>query len=193
MVYNPIDVNKVRKLSNDKSVNIINENYIVHVGRFSKQKRHDILIRAFSKIEGNYKLVLIGEGETQQDIQKLVNELNLNEKVIFKGWCKNPYPWIKNAKLLVLTSDTEGLPIVALESISLGTPIVCTRFCGVDEIMQYSLSKYVCEPRNVDDIAAKITQCLRNGKFDMTDNLIDDILDNFKIENVVNNYLSLIK
>jgi len=69
------------------------------------------------------KLVLIVEGKPEKNIRAQVEELGLLERVIFIGFKKNPYPYIKQAKGLVLTSDFEGLPTMIPEAISLDAPL----------------------------------------------------------------------
>src|SRR5690606_41148696 len=100
--------------------------YIVNVGKFKQQKRHDILIKAYAKANVQEKLVLVGTGELLEASKKLVKDLGIEDKVIFTGFKKNPYPYIKHAKLMVVSSDFEGFSIAILEALALGTPIIST-------------------------------------------------------------------
>lgn len=92
--------------------------YFIFVGRFHKVKRLDFLLECFSQLP--YNLVLIGDGELYEEYK---NKYQSN-KIIFLGSKKNPYPYIKNAKATLLTSDSEGFPNVLIESLSLNTPII---------------------------------------------------------------------
>ena len=77
-------------------------------------------------------------------MKSLVDELNISDKVIFAGFHKNPYPWIKNADLFVMSSDSEGLPTVLIESLIIGTKVVSTNCpTGPSEILTGKLSKYL--------------------------------------------------
>ncbi|MGO4610785.1 glycosyltransferase, partial [Variovorax sp. 2RAF20] len=80
------------------------EPYLIHVGRFHQTKRHDRLLRAYAKTGISAPLVLIGQGtdEAVGKIKKLALTLGIQDRVIFKGFTSNPYPWIRNAKLLVV-------------------------------------------------------------------------------------------
>jgi len=80
-------------------------------------------IRAFANAKIDIKLVLTGEAKLEKNIRAQVEKLGLRERAIFIGFKKNPYPYIKQAKALVLTSDFEGLPTVILEAISLDAPL----------------------------------------------------------------------
>jgi glycosyltransferase involved in cell wall biosynthesis len=98
--------------------------YIIHVGRFNAQKRHDVLLEAFSTLPLPHKLVLLTH--KTEALQHLVNKYGLSERVYVAGFQENPYPWIKGADLLVLCSDYEGLGNVLVESLILGTKVVST-------------------------------------------------------------------
>ena len=103
----------------------------VHVGRFFPQKNHLNLIKAFSKLEyENIQLILLGkgglEGDTFNQSKNLVEELGLQNKVIFAGFDNNPFKYLKKSQVFVLSSDFEGLPMVILEAMSVGLPIIST-------------------------------------------------------------------
>ncbi len=123
-IYNPIDVDFI----NQESVKFKPKyhDYLVHVGKFKKQKRHDILIKAYHQSGIENPLILLGKGHLKEKYKKLVNNLNLNEKVIFAGFQPNPYPFIKYARLMVLSSDFEGFGMVITEALALKTPVIST-------------------------------------------------------------------
>ena len=136
------------------------QDYIVHVGKFKQQKRHDILIKAYAKANVEQKLVLVGTGPLMEESKQLVKELNIEDKVIFAGFQKNPYPWIKHAKLMVLSSDFEGLGLVILEAIALGTSVVSTDCpSGPSEVLA---SVNLSPVREVDILAENIRLALKN-------------------------------
>lgn len=103
----------------------------IHVGRFFPQKNHINLIRAFSKLNReDSQLILLGkggeEGDTFNMSKKLVEELHLQDKVIFIGFDNNPFKYLKRSHVFVLSSDFEGLPMAILEAMSIGLPIIST-------------------------------------------------------------------
>ena len=158
-IYNPFNFEKINNLSNKKIE--INDKYILNIGRFNKIKRHDILLQAFARIKNkNIKLVLIGEGETKRNIETLVKELNLEKKVILLGWQENPYKYIKNARLMVSSSESEALPNVIIESLILKTPVVATKTEGAKEILIDELNPFLSKINDYKDLANKINLAL---------------------------------
>lgn len=119
---NPFDPIELNRCAAEESVCIPNEPYILHVGRFVPQKRHDLLFEALQTIPK--KCVLLTQ--PSKKLEALIEQFGVQEKVIVAGFQKNPYPWIKKAELLVLCSDREGLPNVLIEAMLLGTPVVST-------------------------------------------------------------------
>jgi len=160
VVYNPANDLEINKLSEEEVINL-NCDYIVHVGRFNRAKRHDRLLRAFSKIESNAKLLLLGDGKLESEINLLIDSLGLRDQVLLMGFKKNPYPYIKRAKALVLSSDFEGLPTVIVEACSLGVPVVATD-CpgGIREIVKKA-SPSLVPLHDVDGFAAAIDDALQ--------------------------------
>ena len=77
-IYNPYDFEFIQELSNENIGFDLDDDYLVHVGSFSQPKRHDILLKSFSKLKNKkIKLVLVGTGEEELNIKKLINILTL--------------------------------------------------------------------------------------------------------------------
>jgi len=123
-IHNPIDRDSIRKQA-DAFVPEY-QNYIIHVGSFKDAKRHDVLLKAYARTDQSMPLLLLGKGKLKDEIEQLVVELNLEEKVVFLGFQENPFPYIKHAKFKVLTSDWEGFALVIAEALVLGTPVIST-------------------------------------------------------------------
>lgn len=93
------------------------------------QKRHDILIEAFSKFVKEYpsfKLFFYGDGPDKEKMQNQVVQLGLENKVIFAGVTNTPIEVMRNSKMYILTSDFEGIPNSLIEAMSLGLPCIST-------------------------------------------------------------------
>ena len=103
---------------------------IVFVGRMSiKQKRLDILLKVMGEIHKvlpEYILRLYGDGRNIEDVKALATEMGLSEVVVFEGAVDNVIDRIKNARLMLLTSDYEGIPNVVIEAFQAGVPVVTT-------------------------------------------------------------------
>ncbi len=102
---------------------------IVTVGRLVPQKNYELLIRVFAKVSvkfPEYKLLIYGRGYLESRLKKMVNELKLENKVIFKGEVANIQEEIYKSSLFVLTSNYEGMPNALMEAMALGLPCIAT-------------------------------------------------------------------
>lgn len=118
----------------------------VSVGRFSPEKNQGRLIRAFSlvhTVNPNTRLLLIGSGPLNKQLQSLVADLRLEEVVQFTGQLPNPYILMQASDCFVLSSDYEGQPMVILEAKMLGLPIVTTAFGSVRSAVPEGTGKVV--------------------------------------------------
>lgn len=100
---------------------------IGHIGRFCYAKNHDFLIDIFNEVlkrEKNAILLLIGEGELEQEVREKVKELGLEEKVLFLGKKEDAYKYYQAMDVFVLPSRYEGLPVVGVEAQACGLPCV---------------------------------------------------------------------
>jgi len=183
-IYNPMDFEMIETLGNKKTP--LPDNYIVHVGKFTNQKRHDILIKAYHQSGVEEKLVLVGKGELEVKTQNLVKELGLDGRVIFAGFQPNPYHYIKHAKLMTLSSIYEGLPTVILESLILKTPVVSTDCeSGPKEMLP---QKNLTPVNDIEALACKIKDAVEH-----IDNYKCDLKKDFLLRNITKKYLELSK
>lgn len=192
-IYNPFDVEWIRKLSLSNCNPYSNEDYIVHVARFVPLKRHDLLLKAYALSQVNEKLILLGDGPLVDNMKSLASELNISSKVIFAGFMKNPYPIIRDAKLSVLSSDYEGLPSVIIESLILKTPVVSTDCpSGPKEIMIGELSAFLSKVNDEADLADKILLALNRYK-DKRQIDFSIYIEKFEATDIAQKYLNLCK
>jgi glycosyltransferase involved in cell wall biosynthesis len=161
-IYNPINQGQITELSlaSNAADFLPDEPYIVHMGRFAKAKRHDVLLDAFKKVveqKPSLKLVLLVN--PAEKVKQAVTDRQLQENVILPGFIENPFPWIRNAQLLVLSSSYEGFPNVLVESLVCGTPFVSTN-CdhGPREITNNFAPDWLVPVGDVDALAEKIVK-----------------------------------
>lgn len=131
VIANPFDSKKIQYLAN-QAADYPQEEYLLHVGRLHPTKRHDRLLEAYAACGLSIPLVLLGDGSstTKLHLANLAEALGISERVIFAGFDSNPYPWIKHARLLVLSSDSEGFGNVLVEALLCGTQVVSTNCPG---------------------------------------------------------------
>jgi CDP-glycerol glycerophosphotransferase (TagB/SpsB family)/glycosyltransferase involved in cell wall biosynthesis len=126
----------------------------VTAGRLSPEKNHARLIRAFDLVHRdnpNTRLVIMGGGPLRQDLEGLVVDLGLVTSVTLPGRLANPYPVMANSDCFVLSSNYEGQPMVLLEAMVLGLPIVTTDFASVRGTLPSGHGRVV--PRTVEGLA----------------------------------------
>lgn len=140
IIYNPIDRKKILKMageystpaSSDKQLNIIT------VGRLTPPKKPERLLQVAllakeARLPVRFKWV--GDGELRAQMEQLRDEMGLHEMVEFTGFTKNPFPHIKAADIMMVTSDFEGFCLVICEAMCLGVPVISTRTAGPTEII----------------------------------------------------------
>ncbi|ACB51271.1 glycosyl transferase, group 1 [Crocosphaera subtropica ATCC 51142] len=112
----------------------------VSLGRLSEQKGQYLLIEAASKLVGegyDFKLILVGDGELRQPIEESINRFNLEDTVEITGWATQAQvqKYILQSQVMVLPSFAEGLPVVIMESLALGRPVISTYIAGIPELV----------------------------------------------------------
>jgi len=153
------------ELPDSKNINFIN------IGRLSPEKDQKKLIRAFSKIAEMYRsarLYIVGEGVLANELKKLTKSLKLEEKVIFTGQVSNPFVLLKKCDCFILSSNHEGQPMVLLEALVLGMPIIATDIPGSRSILENGYGELVenSEDGLVNGMEKFILKQIPNKRFD---------------------------
>lgn len=132
-ILNPIDPQELRREASEAeplSEITAMGNYIIHIGSFKEAKDHGTLLRAYAQSDIKEKLVLLGQPsgkpEFLEHAHRLAEEWGIKEEVRFLGFKANPFPYLRHAKLFVLSSAYEGFAMVLAEAVALGVPVVST-------------------------------------------------------------------
>lgn len=131
---NAFDLDAIRAAAHEQVEDAMPGNpYVVCVARLDMPtKGLDTLVHAWHHMQqthpgaGGLQLVFVGDGNDRARLEALVRDHGLEEQVRFAGLQRNPFPWIGNARLLVLASRTEGMPNVLIEALALNTMTVST-------------------------------------------------------------------
>jgi len=132
VINNPVNVNVVMQASrtslSHRWLNNKSSPVFISVGRLSKAKDHETLIKAFSlaRRKISAKLIIVGEGPERAHLEGLIQSLELGDSVDMPGHLNNPYTLMAKADVFVLSSRWEGFVNVLLEALALGMPVVST-------------------------------------------------------------------
>ncbi|WP_338072235.1 glycosyltransferase [Billgrantia desiderata] len=160
VIYNPFDQAFITKQAKE-SVRPPYDDYFIHVGSFEYRKRHDRLLKSYHASGSQTPLVLMGKGKPADEarLHSLIDELGVNDRVKIIPFQTNPYPYIAQAKAMLLTSDQEGLPTVLIEALLLHTPVISVDCpSGPSEILTEELTPYLIEMDDTDALAAAIAR-----------------------------------
>lgn len=125
----PIDRKQINPTIEDRDI------LLVMVARFNRQKDHVTLLKAMKLLPDNYKLLLLGEGETENDIKCLSDSLELQNRVFFLGYKYNVYDYIKASDIFVLSSVFEGFGLVCVEAMACGIPVIVSDVPGMGNVV----------------------------------------------------------
>lgn len=163
VIYNPINIEKNKKMSDEYKIPY--DNYFVYCGRLEKEKNVDKIINAWNASGVKSKLVIVGDGTQLGYLKEIANCIN-PENIIFVGRVSNPYPYIKNARGLILFSDFEGLPTVALEAIGLGVNLIINECGGAAyDVIQEEFYNNIINGLDTNLLAKQILIAERSDQF----------------------------
>lgn len=140
--------NPVKECDKAKKTSVKNNTcQIISVGRFVEEKRFDRLLNAFALVVAKYPdaiLTLVGDGEYRAKLEALRDSLCLQHSVIITGYVSNPEAYLSKSDIFVLTSDSEGFPMVLCEAMSCGLPVVTTEYhAGVRTLIKNGENGFV--------------------------------------------------
>lgn len=166
VIYNPIDIAKIKDLSDEFQVSRATqvssfregaEFKILVCGRLTAPKKLDRVIRLAKRIkdelsgveasgvERELRIQLIGSGELEGELRELTKLSGVEDMVEFLGFQRNPFPYVKAADMLLSTSGYEGFSLVICEAMALGVPVVATKTAGPMEILDNNKYGLLCE------------------------------------------------
>lgn len=169
-VYNFIDESTYYKRDNPELKHnfqiLPTEKTIVHISNFRKVKRVTDVIYTFHKIAQHIeaKLLLVGDGPDQFIVKNLVDQLGLNEKVLFLGKQENMAEILSISDLLILPSEKESFGLVLLEAMACGVPVVATKVGGIPEVVVHNETGFLAKVGDIDKMANYSLQLLQNSE-----------------------------
>ncbi len=165
---------------------------ILAAGRLNEKKNHAYLIRGFNAFcqQYNYpnaKLIILGKGPAQSNLEHLIQELQLQDKVLLKGFLKNPYPYFAKADLFVHTSKVEGLANVLLAALALECNIVTTDCPGSREALNNGKYGRIIPISNDPQILAQaMNEALQ---YPINKNILAESVKSHAVDTIVQQYI----
>lgn len=137
---------------------------ILGVGSLTRRKSFSTLIKSIKQLDRpNTRLIIIGEGPERSNLEQLISTLDLQHQVDLIGTKSNPYSFMNNASVFVLSSVTEGFPNVLVEAMACGTPIVSTNCpSGPEEILECGKYGILVPVGDPDKMAMGISEQLEH-------------------------------
>ncbi len=137
-------------------------NQIVTVGRCDVEKGHPFLLTAFSKLNAPvWRLVLVGDGPTRPELERLAKELGIDDRVEFKGFQKDVDQFLAQSKIFAFTSLHEGFPNALLEAMA--TPLACVSFncvAGPSDIIKDGENGFLIEVGDTEALTQRLQQLI---------------------------------
>jgi glycosyltransferase involved in cell wall biosynthesis len=165
-IYNPIDVNYVSNMANE-GIDLDYE-FVISAGHFNtNQKQFDKLILAYSKSilpTKGIALVILGEGVKKEELSRLpfTNEVgSLGHFLCFK---ENPFKYFSKAKFFIMTSLHEGMPMVLIESLACGTPVIAFDCpTGPQEIIRHEMNGFLIDNQNMEKLIQEMDTMINDN------------------------------
>jgi glycosyltransferase involved in cell wall biosynthesis len=172
-IPNPIDFSSIKRLGANKIPTQLAEllgkkPLILAVGRLEKVKNYSLLLRAFARVPASTPpphLIILGDGPERGNLLRLAGRLGIRARLTMPGKVINPYVWMANSDLFILSSNYEGWPMVLIEAMVSGLPVVaCDCRTGPAEILRNGAFGRLVPTHDVDALSAAMAQQLSRGK-----------------------------
>lgn len=166
---NVIQIDSIRRRA-EEPVPKPDSPFIVSVARLDEgQKDHRTLLCAYAKarerLPGIGQLLLIGEGPDRASLEALAKELGIHDAVRFLGFCSNPFPYIRAAEMLVLSSRYEGFGMVLGEAMALGTPVISADCpTGPRDLLEGGEAGLLVKPGDAEGMCAAMIRLSVDGQ-----------------------------
>jgi glycosyltransferase involved in cell wall biosynthesis len=154
--FNPVNIDQqvIRNI-------IPQDKFIVsYMGRFSEEKCPLKFIDIVNKLRDHKDIyfLMLGNGSEYESAKLKISKLGLHDKIYVPGFVDDNKPFLKATDLLIIPSRIEGIPIILMEALSLGVPVVASKIGGIPDIITDEYNGFVYDPNNTDDFVNKIIE-----------------------------------
>ena len=206
VVINPgvSEVQKLDKKSLDKVENLLKYKSprLITVSRYDKRKNHEKIIMALRNLKQEYPDIVyisIGKGDEEENIKKLVNELSLNEQVMFfkdiSHELKNSL--LSKSNIFVMPSiehkrSVEGFGIAYIEAAQYGVPSIGGVHGGAADAIEHEKNGLICDGNDLDAVYSAINSMLKNNKYLEYGKAAKENSNNFRWDQIINKYKKIL-
>ena len=160
----------------------------IAAGRFTYQKGFDLLIESFNKfcsLDQEWKLMIIGEGEEKKNIESLISKYGIEDRVEIHGFTDDIKSYFLQASILLLPSRWEGMPMIVLESLEMGTPIISYDITAINGLISNNVEGIVVNKFNTDEFSDAMFELANSidKRIDMSNSAIKKS-NEFSIDNI---------
>ena len=201
----PKEISSVKMQEAKQKWGIADNDFVIgSVGRMlsDANKRFSDLIKAFAKFsqeKNNVKLLLVGDGPEKIHYQKLAQDLNISDKIIFTGYQSHVTLFYKMMNVFSLVSRNESFGLVLAEAMLNKLPVVATRVGGMKYIVEDQQTGFLVEPFQIEEIAEKLDYLYHHSdqRVQMGENGYEKAMNNYTeevyVKNIENLYLKLLR
>ena len=157
---NFVDVERVRRMAQEPCT--CGDVDLVFLGRLSTPKNPNAFCRIIKEVTikiPDVRAIMIGDGDLREEIEQYIYENSLGNNIKLVGFQKNPYPYLKKARIAIMPSIWEGFGLAAVEALSLGLPVLCSGVGGLANIVTEECGK-ICNCTN--DYVMEIEKLISN-------------------------------
>jgi len=136
---------------------------LIFIGRISNVKRLDILIEMTSIIKqhrASFKVAVLGDGPLKNDMEHLAKKYTLENSIEFVGWTNDIVKWLRKSKLLILTSDSEGLSQSMIQAMMCGLPVVVSDVGDLGDLVIDGINGRLIDSRSPDEFSKAVVSIL---------------------------------
>ncbi|WP_102335850.1 N-acetyl-alpha-D-glucosaminyl L-malate synthase BshA [Salimicrobium jeotgali] len=171
------------------------EKVVIHVSNFRKVKRVEDVVRSFHLIQQEItaKLVLVGDGPEFNKVYNLVEQLGIEEKVLFVGKQERVQELLSIADVKLLLSEKESFGLVLLEAMACGVPCIGTDTGGIPEVIEDGVYGYIVEVQDIEQVKEKALRILKDAQLSrsFSENAVRAVSEKFSAEKIVKQYEKL--
>ncbi|VYU05317.1 glycosyltransferase [Clostridium butyricum] len=176
--------------SNEKSS--LNKKTFLAAGRFTYQKGFDLLIESFNEFVKNnsdWNLVIVGEGEERHKIENLISSYNLEDRVTIDDFTENIKEYFMESSILLLASRWEGMPMIVLESLEMGVPVISYDISAINGLVYDNVNGVIVDKFDTKKFAQCMNEiCTSKEKIKFYSQNCLEISNDFKLEKILEDW-----